>query len=121
MTPRSRWPTGPGAARSVSRSGEDADAPCPTAPAPELVNVVDFGVPSPAFSLAGHGVRDYSQARVACCRARQRRLPRAAGSGTPSLSGYGVTQPMEPTGKSLPVEVAVKPNVTLPSGGMVRL
>lgn len=53
--------------------------------------------------------------------ALRRRLPRAAGSGTPSLSGYGVTQPMEPTGKSLPVEVAVKPNVTLPSGGMVRL
>ncbi|GAA3387778.1 hypothetical protein GCM10017752_05350 [Streptomyces roseoviridis] len=52
----------------------------------------------------------------------RRRLSRGAGGGAVSLGGgYGVTQPREPTGKSLPVEVAVKPNVTLPFGGMVRL
>ncbi len=55
-------------------------------------------------------------------RAEQRRLPCGVGSGALARSGgYGVTQPMEPTGKSLPVEVAVKPKVTLPSGGMIRL
>lgn len=34
---------------------------------------------------------------------------------------YGLTQPIDPTGKLLPVDVAVNPKVTLPSGGMVRL
>lgn len=34
---------------------------------------------------------------------------------------YEVTHPMDPTGRLLPVEVAVKPNVTLPSAGMTRL
>lgn len=47
--------------------------------------------------------------------------PPAAGTGAASSGGYGLTQPIEPTGKSLPVDVAVKPKVTLPSGGMVRL
>lgn len=39
----------------------------------------------------------------------------------PDERPYGLTQPIEPTGKLLPVEVAVNPKVTLPSGGMVRL
>lgn len=34
---------------------------------------------------------------------------------------HGVTQTIEPTGWSFPVDVAVKPKVTLPSGGTVRL
>lgn len=52
---------------------------------------------------------------------RQRRFPRDAGTGAARASGYGVTQPIEPTGRLLPVDVAVNPKVTLPSGGMVRL
>jgi hypothetical protein len=34
---------------------------------------------------------------------------------------YGAAQPIVPTGKSLPDDVAVKPNVTLPSGAITRL
>ncbi len=34
---------------------------------------------------------------------------------------HGVTQTIDPTGWSLPVDVAVKPKVALPSGGRVRL
>lgn len=47
-------------------------------------------------------------------------VPARCGTGA-SISGYGLMQPIEPTGKLLPVDVAVNPKVTLPSGGMVRL
>lgn len=53
--------------------------------------------------------------------ARQSRFPPRAGTGAARVSRYGVTQPIEPTGKSLPVDVAVNPKVTLPSGAIVRL
>lgn len=52
---------------------------------------------------------------------RKRRFPCGTGTGAVSVSCYGLTQPIEPTGKLLPVEVAVNPKVTLPFGGMVRL
>lgn len=46
----------------------------------------------------------------------------AGRSGAPGRGGrYGFTQPIVPTGKLLPDDVAVKPNVTLPSGLITRL
>jgi len=53
--------------------------------------------------------------------ARQSRFPQGAGTGAARVSRYRVTQPIEPTGKSLPVDVAVNPKVTLPPGAIVRL
>lgn len=52
---------------------------------------------------------------------RRCRLPHVGGAGTAFIVCYWLTQPIEPTGKLLPVDVAVNPKVTLPSGGTVRL
>lgn len=67
------------------------------------------------------GGRPRPQSRRCAPEARQCRSPHVAGTGTARTSGYGVTQPIEPTGKSFPVDVAVNPKMALPSGGMVRL
>ncbi|MDQ0793888.1 hypothetical protein QFZ58_002376 [Streptomyces sp. B1I3] len=48
-------------------------------------------------------------------------VPARCGNRRRSVSTYGLTQPIEPTGKLLPVEVAVNPKVTLPPGGTVPL
>lgn len=57
--------------------------------------------------------------------AREGAAPVPYGNSPPSSpvpeDRHGVTQAIEPTGWSLPVDVAVKPKVTLPSGGTVRL
>ncbi len=79
------------------------------------------GPPGSSRTLAG-GVARRSPPRWPCQQGSTTApAPRDAGAGAASVSGYGLTQPIEPTGRLLPVDVAVNPKVTLPSGGMDRL
>ncbi len=78
----------------------------------------------PLFALDPPGTRGRSTTtprRSRTARTHEGAGPRGRGSRRRRTGCYGLTQVTVSTGKSLPVEVAVKPKVTLPSGAMVRL
>ncbi len=82
-----------------------------------MVPIGLFGVGLP---LPG-AVRRPARVRPARPRGRAGRTPVSARQGVSASACYENVQVVDPMGRLLPVELAVKPNVVLPSGAIVPL